>query len=273
MNTNWPERRSNTAVDAGGTALPLAVTQNRRLDVTNRSYPLVVDLNLRSLKNLRLGCSEIGCSEIDCRHLSSNSLSAHFQAAPSASVAPQPQTSSQPRRSSFKKNSRRRTTEEGEGENAAEDTTYGMKKSVSFSRLEIRSYEQVLGDTVPADGGAPVSLGWNYDPSTTEIVSVDDYESLSGEAKISHEGMLLLKEERELILLQGGYSWGDVRDAEKGCRRVLQKRRRSYERAKRDEAIARAVEKCKRRMSPLLRKKSSREKLVGAPRRGSANPH
>jgi hypothetical protein len=40
-----------------------------------------------------------------------------------------------------------------------------MTRNVSFSHLQIREYEVTLGDNPSVSSGAPISLGWNYDPN------------------------------------------------------------------------------------------------------------
>jgi hypothetical protein len=52
--------------------------------------------------------------------------------------------------------------------------TMGHKKSVSFSSLEIREYEVVIGDHPCCTRGVPLSLGWEY--SDAGRLNVDDYE-------------------------------------------------------------------------------------------------
>ncbi|KAL3771275.1 hypothetical protein ACHAWO_005932 [Cyclotella atomus] len=42
---------------------------------------------------------------------------------------------------------------------------FKMTRNVSFSHLQIREYEVTLGDNPSVSSGAPVSLGWNYDPN------------------------------------------------------------------------------------------------------------
>ena len=50
-----------------------------------------------------------------------------------------------------------------------------MKRKVSFSSIEIRSYARTMGDA-PTTNGIPVQLDWKYDPDAEEY-SIDDYES------------------------------------------------------------------------------------------------
>ena len=42
---------------------------------------------------------------------------------------------------------------------------FKITRNVSFSHLQVREYEVTLGDNPSVSSGAPVSLGWNYDPN------------------------------------------------------------------------------------------------------------
>jgi hypothetical protein len=51
------------------------------------------------------------------------------------------------------------------------------KKRVSFSKIEIRNYRVILGDHSDPEDGLPLSLAWEYNPSTTTL-TVDQHEGL-----------------------------------------------------------------------------------------------
>lgn len=51
-----------------------------------------------------------------------------------------------------------------------------IKRNISFSTLEIRHYEMILGDNPGGSSGPPLSLGWNYDEDQTKVLDMEDYE-------------------------------------------------------------------------------------------------
>ena len=50
--------------------------------------------------------------------------------------------------------------------------------NVKFLFVEVREYEQVLGDNPSVGFGPPVSIGWEYEDSTHSLISVDKYEDM-----------------------------------------------------------------------------------------------
>lgn len=72
------------------------------------------------------------------------------------------------------------------------------KKSVSFSRIDIREYERTIGTHTDIDG-LPLTSDWAYDER--DSIAVDDYENARSPRK-PVEGLLLSADERRLILMR-----------------------------------------------------------------------
>jgi hypothetical protein len=111
-----------------------------------------------------------------------------------------------------------------------------MKKRVSFSNLQIRTYETILGDNPSCSGGPSLGLGWRYDPNHF-TASVDDWEihqaqvygvTAKGEPlTIPPEDLVLHRFEREAILLNTGYTRQDLADSVRSLNKVKNKRRQT----------------------------------------------
>ena len=56
------------------------------------------------------------------------------------------------------------TLESSTTSGGSENEEFNMVRNVSFSHLQIRHYEVTLGDNPSVSSGAPLSLGWRYDP-------------------------------------------------------------------------------------------------------------
>jgi len=108
-------------------------------------------------------------------------------------------------------------------------------KRVSFSHLQIRTYETILGDNPSCSGGPSLGLGWRYYPSHF-TATVDEYESqqarmhglADGETyECRPEDLVLHRFEREAILLNTGYTRQDLADSVRATNRVKNKRRQT----------------------------------------------
>jgi len=108
-------------------------------------------------------------------------------------------------------------------------------RSVSFSNLEIRTYETILGDNPSCSGGPSLSIGWRYDPNHDSI-SIDDYEA--HQARINGlppgstyacrpEELVLHRSEREEILLSSGYTRQDFVESIRSMKKIKSKRRQT----------------------------------------------
>jgi len=108
-------------------------------------------------------------------------------------------------------------------------------RSVSFSNLEIRTYETILGDNPSCSGGPSLSIGWRYDPNHDSL-SIDDYEA--HQARINGlppgstyacrpEELVLHRSEREEILLSSGYTRQDFVESIRSMKKIKSKRRQT----------------------------------------------
>ncbi len=86
----------------------------------------------------------------------------------------------------------------------------GKSPSVRFSTVEIRSYEQVLSDNPSVTSGPALGIGWEYDPSETQVIPVARYEKYSVAPYKNNEEMYLKRSERERLLRLRGYSQAEI---------------------------------------------------------------
>lgn len=69
-----------------------------------------------------------------------------------------------------------------------EEFEVATKRNVSFSHTRVREYEVTLGDNPSVSSGAPLSLGWRYDPRE-RIVSLEEAkDGLDGDGNDNDDG-------------------------------------------------------------------------------------
>lgn len=106
------------------------------------------------------------------------------------------------------------------------------KTKVTFSTLQIRTYETVLGDNPSCTGGPPLSIGWRYNPEHYDS-TVDEYERKQDQLYGGPEirpldiDLVLHRSEREAILLKMGYTQQDLADAVRRLNKAKSKRRQT----------------------------------------------
>lgn len=157
--------------------------------------------------------------------------------------------SSTPRRSSIKNSSSSSNLQLDK-----KKTAPSMKRNVSFSNLEIRSYNVTLGDAA-CSSGAPITLDWDYDPSTTQHLPIDQYESYRHfEApRRSKAEMLMPASHRQYLLMrEAGFSRGDIQKAIEEARRVAKNRVQTRKNLK-YMPMEEALESTKRKFGRLTR--------------------
>lgn len=135
--------------------------------------------------------------------------------------------------------------------------TGGSARSVSFSTVEVRQYERVLGDNPSCSSGPPISIGWNYDEAKTVVTTVDDHDdslsiSLNGEESIgkieARMKMVVQRHEREDMLENLGYSRSEIASAIRENVQTKKKRRQTVNNLNMEpiELMVESVVCCKR---------------------------
>jgi len=146
-----------------------------------------------------------------------------------------------------------------------------MKRNVSFSSIEIRSYAITLGDA-PTSSGPPISLDWKYNPAETRECTVDAYESeVNNESAFSHQvhdddpatsrqrrlgrELWMTPIDRQYLLMrEWGYSRTEIDRAMKEARKVSQRRAQTAKKAKMGlEPLEEVLEKARRKVASVGR--------------------
>lgn len=124
-----------------------------------------------------------------------------------------------------------------------------MKRNVSFSSLEIRSYNITVGDA-PTPNGVPLSLDWEYDPSETETYDVNDYESNRGTRREKHEMYVPNQYRVYLLMRDAGVSRREIKMAIEESRSSFKRRQQTVKNLKM-QPVEEALEMTKRKFVKL----------------------
>ena len=131
----------------------------------------------------------------------------------------------------------------------------GMKREVSFSKIEIREYERAIGDNV-ASSGVPISLGWEYYKAGE--LDVSSYEQ--HRQPRTREEYHLPSDVRMEMLKHAGYSLADRLEATKHSNIVRNRRKASAAKTKDMDRAEYIIEKAKRKVRRAIKKKTSSDK-------------
>jgi len=83
--------------------------------------------------------------------------------------------------------------------------TLKRRHSVSFSKLEIREYNVIIGDSPSCSTGLPLSLGWEH--TNTRALCVNVFENTRPMRRYGQKELILNPAERKRLLRDvGGYS-------------------------------------------------------------------
>jgi hypothetical protein len=104
------------------------------------------------------------------------------------------------------------------------ESSSSLKRTVSFSSLEVREYNIALSDHPSCSYGPPIQLGWDY--RQKKAVQVEDYEEvkLQQPRRSRHDMVLSYNVRRYLLLKRAGYSSQDLEKAMSEVDRVKRER-------------------------------------------------
>jgi hypothetical protein len=137
-----------------------------------------------------------------------------------------------------------------------ESTSRKIKRNVSFTSLEIRSYPITLGDA-PTSNGPPVSLDWEHDPQSTETHEIDSYEQHRTNTRRSKHEMIMPPSYRKYLLMrEAGFSRVEIQRAVEEARRMSKKREATRKNLYL-QPVEEVLESTKRRIGRLVGRNSS----------------
>jgi hypothetical protein len=84
-------------------------------------------------------------------------------------------------------------------------------KQVTFGELTIHEHPLQLGDNPSCSSGAPLTIGWKAQSSSTR--NLDLYEYMRGERRHGRKQLVIPVQERAQLLLESGYSLNKIADA------------------------------------------------------------
>lgn len=130
-----------------------------------------------------------------------------------------------------------------------------VKSAVTFKEIQMRHYDQTLGDHPNTSYGPPITLDWNYEES--EAVGVDAYEEKRGKRRTMQQMMMNYYVRKNTLMWSYGHSEEELKKATRATGRVqFQRGVTKYFMAcsKVEEVVASAARKTKR---AVKRSKSS----------------
>ena len=111
------------------------------------------------------------------------------------------------------------------------------KRSVSFDKVQIREFQQVLGEHPCSDDGPSLALGWEYNEK--KQINLDRYEAKrngtglhfqinrSSSSASNPESMFMTPRARKEIALDWGYTPQQIAENQKQSRRIKKKREKT----------------------------------------------
>lgn len=124
------------------------------------------------------------------------------------------------------------------------------ERTIGFSRVQIRYYEQILSDNPSVTSGPPIGIGWKYRAMKQDL-SVDAWEYKQQPSRRYLTGLLTTREDRMTLLCNLGYTQREIAVAVREVLRVKSNRVQTFNNA-RLEGIEEAIESTTRRLKSVF---------------------
>jgi hypothetical protein len=132
-----------------------------------------------------------------------------------------------------------------------QDKQISNKRKVHFKLVQIRFYEQVIGDNPSCSSGAPISLGWNYVPEFT--LPLDHFEIARGPMRRHELDLILTRRQRKSLLMEElGYSYTDIVESIRAAVKVKRQRRSTVSQLGKMDRFDQALESINQTMKQTL---------------------
>lgn len=141
---------------------------------------------------------------------------------------------------------------------------FGSRKSrVSFSTVEIREYERVVGDHPDTKVGPPMAIGWAF--AESEVSMLDDYES---DRLSTRKGTRRMSSITRKNILKNVFAIPEeeIRMAEKEVQKIFLKRVKTSNQGKVAEKVEEGLETIGRRLKRTFSKERLWKGLVESQR-------
>jgi ASC-1-like (ASCH) protein len=105
---------------------------------------------------------------------------------------------------------------------------YNKKRKVQFGTVVINEHPIIVGCNPAVSSGVPLSIDW--DRISQSVMSIHDYETIREPVRVEDLSMILKDSSDRYYMLQNlGYSYKELREAEKAVDMIRKFRQQSYE--------------------------------------------